>query len=110
MAILNRFAPIALFLGAGLAPVFAPGRAPNQAPKTTQRDPQAAYEPRSGPGAGQAFLERLAGDWEVLKIFYPRSGAPNQTKGECRQAMMHDGRFLRADFVFDDANRKTTGL
>ena len=75
-----------------------------------KKDPQSAYEPRSGPGAGQKFLEKLAGDWNVVKTFYPRSGDPARSKGECRQTMMHGGRFLRSEFVFEQAGSKTTGL
>src|SRR5262245_2466723 len=59
-----------------------------------EKDPQAKFEPRSDPGAGQKFLERFVGDWDVVKTFYPRSGEPVRTKGECRQTMIHDGRFL----------------
>src|SRR5262249_47662837 len=70
----------------------------------------AKFEPRSDPGAGQKFLERFVGDWDVVKTFYPRSGEPVRTKGECRQTMIHDGRFLRSEFVFQQAAGKTTGL
>jgi len=59
------------------------------------------FEPRSEPGAGQAYLARFAGDWEVVKTFHPREGAPVVTKGRCRQAMVRDGRFLQSDFTFD---------
>ncbi|HEX4795743.1 MAG TPA: DUF1579 family protein [Humisphaera sp.] len=79
-------------------------------PPTTQRDPQAAYEPRSGPGEGQKFLAKLAGEWDVVKTFHPRSGEPSISKGHCRQAMIHDGRFLQSDFTFADAAGQTTGL
>lgn len=75
-----------------------------------KKDPQATYEPRSGPGAGQKFLEKFVGDWDVVKTFHPRSGEPVQTKGECRQMMMHEGRFLRSEFVFGEGDLKTTGL
>ncbi|HJT77341.1 MAG TPA: DUF1579 family protein [Gemmataceae bacterium] len=79
---------------------------PAQAPK----DPQAAYEPRSAPGAGQKFLEKFAGDWDVAKTFYPRSGEPVRVKGECRQTMINGGRFLRSEFVFGEGAARTTGL
>jgi hypothetical protein len=72
-------------------------------------DPQSAIEPRSGPGAGQKFLARLVGDWEVAKTFYPRSGEPAKSPGTCRQTMIHDGRFLQSEFVFT-GDAKTTGL
>jgi hypothetical protein len=73
------------------------------------KDPQSSFEPRSGPGAGQKYLERFVGDWDVEKTFYPRSGDPSRQKGECRQSMMHDGRFLKSEFTFDQGDRKTTG-
>ena len=75
-----------------------------------KKDPQSTYEPRSGPGIGQKFLEKFVGDWDVVKTFHPRAGEPVKTKGECRQTMMHEGRFLRSDFVFGEGDRKTTGL
>jgi hypothetical protein len=78
-----------------------------QAPK----DPQSALEPRSGPGAGQKFLEKMVGDWDVAKSFYPRSGgAPFRVTGTCRQTMIHGGRFLQSDFVFDAKEGRTTGM
>ncbi len=40
-------------------------------PPAGQKDPQASYEPRSRPGAGQKFLEKFVGDWEVVKTFHP---------------------------------------
>lgn len=74
------------------------------------QDPQAAYEPRTEPGAGQKFLEGFVGDWEVVKTFHPRAGDPVQAKGGCHQAMMHNGRFLKSEFVFGDGENKITGL
>jgi hypothetical protein len=75
------------------------------------KDPQSSYEPRSGPGAGQKFLEKFAGDWDVSKRFYPRDGEPARaTAGVCHQKMIHDGRFLESSFVFDSKGAKTTGL
>jgi hypothetical protein len=75
-----------------------------------QGDPQSSYEPRSNPGIGQKFLQKLVGDWEAAKTLYPRSGEPIRMKGECRQTMMHDGRFLKSEFIFDHNGSKTTGL
>src|SRR5690349_12722158 len=75
------------------------------------KDPQSSYEPRSGPGAGQKFLEKFAGDWDVVKTFYPRSGGePARATGECRQKMIHGGRFLESEFVFEQKGAKTNGL
>ena len=75
-----------------------------------KKDPQAAFEPRSKPGAGQKFLEKFVGTWDVVKTFYPRSGDPVRAKGECRQTMVHEGRFLRSEFIFQQGDTKTTGL
>src|SRR5215831_17294869 len=79
-------------------------------PGQEKKDPQASFEPRSQPGTGQRFLERFVGDWQVVKKFYPRSGDPAVATGSCRQAMIHDGRFLKSDFVFEQDGKKTTGL
>ena len=79
-------------------------------PPPQQRDPQAAYEPRSGPGEGQKFLTKLAGEWDVVKTFHPRSGEPSVSKGRCRQKMIHGGRFLQSDFTFEGAAGQTTGM
>lgn len=74
-----------------------------------KKDPQAAIEPRSAPGAGQRFLEGFVGDWTVTKTFYPRQGDPVSAKGECTQTMIHGGRFLKSEFEFDSPTGKTTG-
>ena len=74
------------------------------------KDAQSSYEPRSRPGAGQKYLESFVGDWDVVKVFYPRSGEPVRTPGTCRQTMIHDGRFLQSEFVFDQEGRESTGL
>lgn len=79
-------------------------------PADPKKDPQQAIEPRSGPGAGQKFLEKFVGDWDVQKKFFPRGGGePNVTKGSCKQELIHDGRFLRSEFVFEGTAGKTTG-
>jgi hypothetical protein len=78
-------------------------------PVPKRQDPQSTFEPRSGPGAGQKFLEKFAGDWEVVKTFYPRTGEPVKSRGECRQTMVHEGRFLRSEFVFGEGSAKATG-
>ena len=51
----------------------------------------------------------MAGDWDVVKAFHPREGEPIRAKGTCRARMIHDGRFLQADFTFDQAGKATTG-
>src|SRR5262249_23665561 len=98
--LLSRIAVIAL-----TALVLA--RAEAQPPA---KDPQSSFEPRSGPGAGQKYLERFVGDWDVEKIFFPRSGEPARSTGECRQKMIHDGRFLQSDFTFEGVNGNTSGM
>jgi hypothetical protein len=74
------------------------------------QEPQAKFEPRSSPGAGQAYLKRFVGDWAVAKAFYPRQGEPSRSAGTCRQAMVQGGRFLQSDFTFGEGDGATTGL
>ena len=78
-------------------------------PSAKQKDPQSEYEPRSKPGEGQKFLQKFVGDWGVMKTFYPRSGEPVRQEGECRQTMIHEGRFLQSEFTFRRGDDKTTG-
>jgi hypothetical protein len=73
------------------------------------KDPQASFEPRSSPGIGQKFLEKFVGNWDVVKSIHPRSGESFQVTGQCRQTMIHDGRFLKSEFTFDQKGTKTTG-
>jgi hypothetical protein len=82
------------------------------APKPKATDAQSSYEPRAKAGAGQALLARFAGDWDVVKTFFPANGgAPVQTKGECRQVMVQDGHFLQSDFTFFERDgKKSTGV
>jgi hypothetical protein len=74
------------------------------------QDPLAKFEPRSSPGAGQTYLERFVGEWDVAKAFFPRSGEPSRSKGTCRQSMIQAGRFLQSEFTFGEGDRRTTGL
>ncbi len=68
------------------------------------------YEPPSAAGAGQKLLAQFAGDWDMVKTFYPANGQPTVTKGTCKQYMIQDGKFLQSDFVFFNANGgKSTG-
>jgi hypothetical protein len=97
----------ARFLGAIAAIALAIGPVRAQEPA---KEPQSSYEPRSRPGAGQKYLEAFVGDWDVVKVFHPRTGEPVRTLGTCRQTMIHDGRFLQSEFVFDQDGRKSTGL
>jgi len=80
-------------------------------PKAQKKDAQSTYEPRSGPGEGQKFLQKFVGDWTVQKVFYPRGGGePSRATGECEQTMIHDGRFLQSNFVFGTGPTRTTGM
>jgi Protein of unknown function (DUF1579) len=89
---------------------YSAGSVRAQEPKPS-KDAQSSYEPRSAPGAGQKYLEAFVGEWDVVKTFSPRSGgAPTRTPGTCRQTMIHDGRFLQSEFIFEQAGRKTSGL
>lgn len=90
--------------------VLAAEGQPPQNKGANKGDPQSAIEPRSGPGDGQKFLQKFVGDWEVTKSFFPRSGEPARATGDCRQTMIHDGRFLQSEFVFGAGATKTTGL
>jgi hypothetical protein len=75
-----------------------------------KKDPQSAVEPKSKPGAGQKYLEQMAGEFTVAKAFFPRGGGePVRTAGECKQEMVHGGRFLRSEFAFDAPAGKSTG-
>ena len=68
------------------------------------------YEPPNAPGAGQKLLAQFAGDWDVVKSFFPQNGSPKVTKGTCKQAMIQDGKFLQSDFIFLDSDgTKSTG-
>ncbi len=101
-----RFARFAAASAVSLVGLCLSVGAGQQPPK---KDPQSSYEPRSGPGAGQKFLARFAGDWDVVKTFHPRKGEPAKSKGECRQEMVQGGRFLKSEFTFDGPVGKTTG-
>ncbi len=79
-------------------------------PQEKKDDPQNKFEPRSAPGTGQKFLQQFVGEWEVVKTFHPRNGEPVSVTGECRQTMIHNGRFLQSEFVFGPKDARTTGL
>jgi Protein of unknown function (DUF1579) len=68
------------------------------------------YEPQNAPGAGQRLLAQFAGDWDVVKTFFPMNGKPRVTKATCKQYMIQDGKFLQSDFTFFDSDgAKSTG-
>jgi len=69
-------------------------------PNATAQQTHEQYEPANTPGAGQKLLAQFVGNWDVVKTFYPKTGAPRVSKGECRQFMVQDGKFLESDFTF----------
>ncbi len=109
----RRVALAALTLGSAVcaaALAAPPSPASPASPPPPRHDAQERYEPRSAPGAGQALLARFAGDWDVVKTFFPMQGEPVRTSGECRQRMIHDGHFLESSFTFFDKDGgRTTG-
>jgi hypothetical protein len=71
------------------------------------------YEPANTAGAGQKLLVQMAGDWDVVKTFFPANGKPVVTKATCKQYMIQDGKFLQSDFTFinSDGTQSTgTGI
>jgi hypothetical protein len=105
MTVARLTAPAALLAVVGL--VGGPSAAQDNPGK---RDPQSTFEPRSAPGAGQQFLAKFVGDWDVVKTFYPRAGKPSVQTGTCKVEMIHGGRFLRSSFILGHGGGKTTGL
>ena len=103
--------PLLLLLaaGCGSAPTATQEPGPGRATSQPARDPQSTIEPRSAPGRGQVFLAQMVGDWTVHKTFHPRSGPAAESSGECKQTMIHDGRFLRSEFVFTGETGRSTG-
>jgi Protein of unknown function (DUF1579) len=68
------------------------------------------YEPPNAPGSGQKLLAQFAGDWDVVKTFFPMNGKPIVTRATCKQYMIQDGKFLQSDFTFIGADgTKSTG-
>jgi hypothetical protein len=101
--------PAALLCGALLIAAVAVAEAPAP-PAAARQDAQNSYEPRTTIGAGQALLAQFAGDWDVVKTFYPMKGDPVKSNGTCLQRMVHQGHFLESAFTFlDQDGGKTTG-
>jgi len=78
-------------------------------PQQTQNQ----YEPTRAAGAGQRLLARFAGDWDVVKTFFPINRKPIVTKGASKQYMIQDGKFLQSDFTFfnpDETKSTGTGI
>ena len=63
---------------------------------------------RTRRAAGQKLLAEFAGDWDVVKTFFPVTGSPRVTKGTCKQYMIQDGKFLQSDFTFFNPESKIT--
>ena len=78
-------------------------------PQDKKKDPMQSFEPRSKPGAGQKFLEKFVGEWDVVKTFHLRAGDPAKSTGQCRQTMIQNGRFLQSEFTFKSDSGETTG-
>jgi hypothetical protein len=100
---LTHFCAIALVIA-----FVVPGYAKDAA--VAAKDAQSAYEPVNKPGVGHEFLKRLVGEWSVKKTFYPKGGSAVVSSGTCHQSMIHDGRFLKCEFVFEQNGTETTGL
>jgi hypothetical protein len=93
-----------LFVGCALSVGLALGQ------DKEKKSPLERFEPRSQPGIGQKFLEHFVGEWDVVKTFYPQSGAPVKMEGTCSQTMVQNGRFLHSAFTFRKGTSTTTGL
>jgi hypothetical protein len=52
------------------------------------------YEPPNGPGTGQKLLGQFAGDWDVVKTFFPMEGKPRDQRHV--QAVHDPGRQISA--------------
>ena len=92
-----------------IAFAFPPVAHPGQK-RDEKKDPFQSFEPKSKPGEGQKFLASFVGNWSVVKTFHPRKGEPVRVVGECKQTMIHSGRFLQSEFTFKAEAGPTTGL
>lgn len=102
-----RFPIRMLLVGATITFLAQAGAQP---PPAKDKDPQSQFEPRGAPGAGQKYLQRFVGEWDVAKTFFRTNGDPAKSNGTCRQAMIHDGKFLQSDFTFESPNGKSVGM
>jgi hypothetical protein len=72
-------------------------------------NPQSIRTPERARCRSEA-LAQFAGDWDVVKSFFPMNRTPIVTKGTCKQYMIQDGKFLQSDFTFFNADgTKNTG-
>jgi hypothetical protein len=102
-----RFAWIALVAAMVGVTCLANGQEPTKGQK---KDAQEKFEPRGAPGAGQKFLEKFVGEFDVVRTLTFRENQSVRSTGICKQTMIQEGRFLQSDFTFDGANGKTTGM
>src|SRR5207249_85828 len=63
---------LVLALAAPALACLLAGPTPAQEKKDDRKNPLQSFEPKSKPGAGQKFLEKFAGEWDVVKTFHPR--------------------------------------
>ena len=68
---------------------------------------RATFRSRGGPEIPRGVRRGLGRRQDVLSAGWRR---PSRSPGTCRQTMIHDGRFLQSEFVFEQAGRKSTGL
>src|SRR5262249_50595517 len=102
-----RLAWTTLAVGIAAIALLSGGQDPAKGQK---KDPQERFEPRGAPGAGQKYLEKYVGDFDVVKTLSFREDQPVRSTGTCKQTMVQDGRFLQSDFVFEGQAGKTTGM
>jgi hypothetical protein len=107
----NLKTPFRILSCALVAVALAAGSLMAQEPRKRPADAQSSYEPRGGTGAGQKLLAQFAGEWEVVKTFFPAKGEPVKTLGTCTQKMVEDGHFLQSNFTFFEKDgSKSTGV
>jgi len=78
-------------------------------PPASRKHVESSEETKERPGTGHIYLEKMVGNWDVSKVYYPRGGDPVRSAGECRQKMIQDGKFLQSEFIFEQADGKSTG-
>jgi Protein of unknown function (DUF1579) len=101
-----RYKLVALVAGMMAFSLVASGQEPGKGQK---KDAQERFEPRGAPGAGQKYLLKYVGDFDVVRNLTFREDQPVKSTGTCKQKMVQDGRFLQSDFTFDGEGGKTSG-
>jgi hypothetical protein len=102
-----RFTWTTLAAGIVAVALLTGGQEPGKGQK---KDAQERFEPRGEPGAGQKYLQKYVGEFDVAKTLTFREDQPVKSTGTCKQTLVLEGRFLQSDFVFEGAGGKTTGL